>query len=110
MHPRNMSDNRAMATIFVLGCTKREANTIAAEQTKTMIEMIELNYCLYRLKFNELNIELFFSELSTFFSESFLSLVFSNPLYFFLENHSPSEFEPFFYGLSRYGRVELEKF
>jgi hypothetical protein len=40
MHPRNMSDNRAMATIFVLGCTKREANTIAAEQTKTMIEMM----------------------------------------------------------------------
>jgi hypothetical protein len=31
---------RAMATIFVLGCTKREANTITAEQIKTMIEMM----------------------------------------------------------------------
>ena len=40
MHPRNMSDNRVMATIFVLGCTKREANTITAEQIKTMIEMM----------------------------------------------------------------------
>jgi len=44
-----------------------------------------------------------------FFENLCLGLVFC-PLTFFLENHSPSEFEPFFYGIVFSGKVELEKF